>query len=336
MRIVTTKVIQVSPRHPASSALEEAAEVLRHGGLVAFPTETVYGLGADAANTEAIAKVFEVKGRPPDNPLIVHIADSAQLALLARTIPPKGKLLAEQFWPGPLTIVVQRSDRVPDIVTAGLDTVAIRMPNHPITLQLVTIFGRAIIGPSANISGRPSPTNAQHVFNDLQGRIELILDAGRTEIGVESTVMDVTVDPPLILRLGAVARSRIEKVIGTVSTAAGTEELRRSPGTRHRHYAPKATVIIVEEGNSSQFQSALSTHRALGQRVGCIVHSIAVENEDVCAVSLPSDMRHYSQQFFSTLRELDERGVDVILVECVPETGIGEAVMDRLRRAAQG
>ena len=336
MRMVKTKIIRVSSQHPEASAIEEAAEVLRNGGLVAFPTETVYGLGADATNPETIKKVFEVKGRPPDNPLIVHISDPAQLQFLAKGIPPKGKLLAETFWPGPLTIVVKRSDRVPDIVSAGLDTVAIRMPNHPITLQLVKVFGRAIVGPSANISGTPSPTTAEHVFNDLHGKIDMILDAGPTQIGVESTVVDVTADPPLILRFGALARSQIEKVIGFISTAAGNEELRRSPGTRHRHYAPAAKVILFEEGHLSQLRSELGDHRALGKRVGCIVHSVGVMGDDAFVVSLPSDIERYSQQLFSALRELDERGVDVILVECVPEVGIGEAVMDRLRRAAHG
>jgi len=336
IRMVKTKISKVSSQHPEPFIIEEAAAVLRKGGLVAFPTETVYGLGADATSPETIKKVFEAKGRPPDNPLIVHISDFAQFHSLAKVIPQKSKLLAETFWPGPLTIVVKRSDRVPDIVSAGLDTVAIRMPDHPIALRLVKALGRAIVGPSANISGTPSPTTAEHVFNDLHGRIDLILDAGPTQMGVESTVVDATVDPFLILRFGALARSQIEEVIGVTSTAAGKDELRRSPGTRHRHYAPRARVVLIEKGNVSQLRSELRDQQAGGKRIGCIVHSVDVAGEDVLTISLPSDMEKYSQQLYTSLRGLDERGVDVILVECVPESGIGEAVMDRLRRAAHG
>lgn len=335
--MIATKIVRVSPQHPEHSVLEEAAEILRKGGLVAFPTETVYGLGADATNPEAIQKVFEVKGRPADNPLIVHIFDFAQLQFLAKEVSAKGKLLSEAFWPGPLTIVVQRSDRVPGIVSAGLETVAVRMPNHAITLQLVKVFGNPIVGPSANISGTPSPTTAQHVFNDLHGKIDLILDAGPTQMGVESTVVDVTVDPPLILRVGALARSQIESIVGFIAIAAKNGELRRSPGTRHRHYAPRAKVILFEEGNLMQLHSELRGLRALDKRVGCIVHSVdVVEEEEVIVIVLPSDIKQYSRRLFASLREMDEQGVDVILVECVPETGIGEAVMDRLRRAARG
>lgn len=330
-----TKIIRVSIHDPEGPAIEEAAAILRQGGLVAFPTETVYGLGADATNHDAIKAVFDVKGRPPDNPLIVHIAQPEQLLHLAKEVPPKGKRLAEAFWPGPLTLVVRRLPHVPDIVTADLDTVAVRMPNHPITLQLVKVFGRPIVGPSANISGRPSPTTAEHVFNDLRGKIDLILDAGPAQIGMESTVIDVTVDPPLILRFGGLTRNQIEEVVGTLSTSAQDVHLRRSPGTRHRHYAPMAKVVLIGEGNKAELESKLRHYRQLGERIGCIVHSVVPSKGGEFVISLPPEIERYSQQLFMALRQLDEQGVDVILVESVVEVGIGEAVMDRLRRAAQ-
>jgi L-threonylcarbamoyladenylate synthase len=305
---------------------------------VAFPTETVYGLGADVLNLDAVRKVFSVKGRPPDNPLIVHVAGTQMLDDVVDEIPDKGKILGEAFWPGPLTLVMKRTILVSDLVTAGLDTVAVRMPDHPVALALIRAFGEGIVGPSANLSGRPSPTTAQHVYDDLRGQIELILDAGQTAIGMESTVVDVTADPPVILRLGGLTRERIEEVIGPVETDTSGERSNRSPGTRHRHYAPRAKVLLVRQDDQAAFAAILQEERQAGKKVGCIVHSsllAKLESGESYRV-LPSSIDFFARHLFRTLRELDAMRVDVIVIEGVHEEGLGATVMDRLRRAAQG
>jgi len=310
---------------------------LRRGGLVAFPTETVYGLGADVLNLDAVRKVFEAKGRPPDNPLIVHIASSKQLDDIVDEIPEQGKLLANAFWPGPLTLVMKRTILISDLVTANLDTVAVRMPNHPVPLAMIQALGEGIVGPSANLSGRPSPTTGQHVYDDLRGRVDLILDAGPTAIGLESTVVDVTVEPPTILRLGGLTKERIEELIGTVEVGAGGGLEKRSPGTRHRHYAPRAKVFLAKSGDADAIAALLQVQRQLGKKVGCIVNSpllAKLESGDYYRV-LPSSLEILARHLFRTLRELDGLGLDVIIVEGVEEQGLGATIMDRLRRAAE-
>ena len=336
--MIETRILTASPQALDADVIAQAAEVLRHGGLVAFPTETVYGLGADVLNLDAVRKVFSVKGRPPDNPLIVHVAGTKMLDDVVDEIPDKGKELGEAFWPGPLTLVMKRTILVSDLVTAGLDTVAVRMPDHPIALALIRAFGEGIVGPSANLSGKPSPTTAQHVYDDLRGQIELILDAGQTTIGMESTVVDVTIDPPVILRLGGLTRERIEEVIGPVETDTGGERSRRSPGSRHRHYAPRAKVLLVGYDDQAAFAKILQEERQAGKKVGCIVHSsflAKLESGEFCRV-LPSSIDIFARHLFRTLRELDAMRVDVIVIEGVHEEGLGATVMDRLRRAAQG
>ena len=334
--VTETRVVPITSGGSESEAIAQAADVLRKGGLVAFPTETVYGLGADVLNPDAVKRVFEVKGRPSDNPLIVHVSGTKQLDDIVDEIPDKGKILGEAFWPGPLTLVMKRTILVSDLVTAGLDTVAVRMPDHPVALALIRAFGEGIVGPSANLSGRPSPTSASHVYDDLRGRVDMILDAGPTAIGIESTVVDVTVDPPAILRLGALPKKDIEDAIGPVALGSGDDLLRRSPGTRHRHYAPDARVVLVEEANPEQMSRVLGELRQRGNEVGCIVHSpqlATVETGQFFCV-LPGNTDMVARYLFRTLRELDRRGVDVILVEEVSEEGLGSAVMDRLRKAA--
>lgn len=332
-----TKLITITLEQPDVGGIKAAADVLRAGGLVVFPTETVYGLGADALNAEAVKRVFEAKGRPPDNPLIVHIADRGQLVDLVDEVPEKGQRLAKEFWPGPLTLVLKRTFLVPDIVTAGLDTVGIRMPDHPVALALIEEFEGGIVGPSANLSGRPSPTSTQHVMDDLKGRVDMVLNAGPAEIGIESTVLDVTVDPPVILRSGGLHKESLEDIIGPVRLGTEPDLLRRSPGTRHRHYAPAARVVLVEEGNVQEFMRRLSEFRQEGKSVSCIVHShelSKVESGDFFKV-LPSPIDFFARYLFRTLRELDQAGTNVILIEQVAEGGLGTAVMDRLRRAAE-
>jgi L-threonylcarbamoyladenylate synthase len=333
----TTRIIQFTAEHPNPDGIRDAVAVLRSGGLVAFPTETVYGLGADALKADAVQKVFEAKGRPSDNPLIVHVASLEIAWHFMSEIKDKGLQLAKRFWPGPLTLIVKRKSIVPDIVTAGLDTVAIRIPNHPVTLELLRYFEGGIVGPSANISGRPSPTSAEHVYHDLSGKIDVILDAGSTTIGMESTVIDVTIEPPAILRIGGLNREDIEKEIGKTLRTNAQEILRRSPGTRHRHYAPKAHVFLVPQNDREAFVTQLSLLKNDEKKVGAITYSEELNAVDTTKfhLILSSSVERYAQNIFHALRELDSLDVDCILVESVEEKGIGAAVMDRLIKAAQ-
>jgi L-threonylcarbamoyladenylate synthase len=331
-----TRIIKLSVEHPITAGIQDAIDVLRSGGLVAFPTETVYGLGADALNVKAVQKVFEAKGRPSDNPLIVHIASLENIYQYTVGISNKGLKLAKQFWPGPLTLVTEKKEIVPDIVTAGLGTVALRVPNHPVTLELLKQFKGGIVGPSANNSGQPSPTLADHVYQDMNGKIDLIIDAGPTTIGVESTVLDVTVDPPMILRIGGLSREDIEKEIGEVRWTDTDELLRRSPGTRHRHYAPKASVILFSQADVEKFVQLIRRNKAQHKKIGAITYSKALTGIEPSPfhIAMESSVELYARNLFRVLRELDRKGVDVILVEMVEDSGVGAAVMDRLRKAA--
>ena len=333
----TTKIIHFSSEYKNQDGITNAVSLLRSGGLVAVPTETVYGLGADALNGEAVQKVFQAKGRPSDNPLIVHVA-SLEIAWHFMTeISEIGLKLATCFWPGPLTLVTKKKSIVPDIVTAGLETVAIRIPNHPVTLEMLKMFEGGVVGPSANISGRPSPTSAEHVYHDLVGKIDIILDAGPTAIGMESTVIDVTVNPPAILRMGGLSREDIENTIGETRRTNAQELLRRSPGTRHRHYAPRARVILIQKNDHETFVHYLNELKREGKKVGAITYSKDLNGIDATKyhVILPSSIECYAQNIFRALRELDSFDVDCMLVESVEDHGIGAAVMDRLGKAAQ-
>ncbi len=296
----------------------------------------MYGLAADAFNDAAIRKVFEAKGRPSDNPLIVHIAEPTSLTSITASFPDVGWTLVRTFWPGPLTLVVRRTDRVSDLVTAGLDTVAVRMPNHPVAIGMIRKLGRGVVAPSANASGRPSPTMASHVAEDLNGKIDLILDAGPTRIGVESSVLDITQSPPALLRKGGLSREAIEAVIGPIQVDVQGELLRRSPGNRYRHYSPKAEVKLVKEGDVSGLATLLESGELEGKRIGCILHLLADPDADANVIvhRIPADVEEISRQLFSLLRELDSERVDTIIVEEVAEKGLGLAVMDRLHRAA--
>lgn len=334
--MLTTKIIQLSKEYPDPGKIQHAVEVLHTGGLVAFPTETVYGLGADALNAGAVQKVFEAKGRPSDNPLIVHIASLENVQQFAAAVSEKGLQLAQRFWPGPLTLVFQKKRCIPDGVTAGLETIALRVPDHPVTLELLRQFKGGIVGPSANISGKPSPTSAEHVYNDLNGRIDLIIDAGPTTIGVESTVLDVTADPPVILRIGGLTREEIEKEIGEVRRTDEEELLRRSPGTRHRHYAPRARVILFAEADEKYYRVLIRQNKEQQKRIGSITYSKILLGIDPSPFhkTIECSAGQFAKNMYQILRELDQKGVDVILVESVEDKGIGAAVMDRLRKAA--
>jgi L-threonylcarbamoyladenylate synthase len=336
MAEITTQMVAIDPTAPNRAVMAKAAAIIRDGDLVAFPTETVYGLGADALNPSALRRIYEVKGRPADNPLILHVALRDQLALVAAAVPNLAHGLIEAFWPGPLSLVLPKSSRISDLATGGLATVAVRMPAHPVALALIREAATPLAAPSANRSGRPSPTTAQHVCDDLQGRIPLILDAGATTIGVESTVLDVTCAPPVLLRPGGISREAIEAVMGPLRTTADASLRQRSPGMRYRHYSPRAHVHILEAPQAEALQAALAAALQRGARVGCLLHRLELREvpPGVPVSRVGGGVEDYARALFAALRGLDAHGLDVILVEGVSEEGLGLAVMDRLRRAA--
>ncbi|WP_099211295.1 L-threonylcarbamoyladenylate synthase [Thermococcus henrietii] len=317
--------------------IKVAGRLIIEGKLVAFPTETVYGLGADALNENAVRRIFEAKGRPADNPLIVHIADFNDLKKLAREIPEEAKLLAEKFWPGPLTLVLPKREEVPLVTTGGLDTVAVRMPAHPIALALIRA-STPIAAPSANISGKPSPTLAEHVVDDFYGRIEAIIDGGPTWVGVESTVIDISSERPTLLRPGGLPLEEIEKVIGPVEIHPAVKgkavDLARAPGMKYRHYSPNAPVVVVEgprEKVREKIEELVAEYRSKGYRVGVMATEEFEADE---FFHLGKTVEDVARNLFRALRELDRRGVDVIIAEGVEERGLGLAVMNRLRKAS--
>jgi L-threonylcarbamoyladenylate synthase len=314
--------------------VRRGAEVIRAGGLVAFPTETVYGLGADALSSAAVVRIFEAKERPRGNPLIVHLASAAALESIAVRVPPRARHAAARFWPGPLTLVVPRAATVPLITTGGLETVAARVPAHPVARALIEASGRPIAAPSANRSGRPSPTCAEHVRDDLDSRIELILDGGPTPVGVESTVLDMTTDPPMLLRPGGVTLEELKDCLGEVAVlGSGDEEAAgRSPGLRYRHYAPRAQVIIIEAGTG---EKVVAAWLEAGRPVALMTQRpVSLERRGLRVKTMPDDLGAYARDLFAALRELDSTGVEGIFVEAVPREGLGLTIMDRLRRAA--
>ncbi|NJE48311.1 L-threonylcarbamoyladenylate synthase [Thermococcus sp. 9N3] len=317
--------------------IKVAGRLIIEGKLVAFPTETVYGLGADALNENAVRRIFEAKGRPADNPLIVHIADFKDLKKLAREIPEEAKLLAEKFWPGPLTMVLPKREEVPLVTTGGLDTVAVRMPAHPIALALIRA-STPIAAPSANISGKPSPTLAEHVVDDFYGRIEAIIDGGPTWVGVESTVIDLSSERPTLLRPGGLPLEEIERVIGPVEIHPAVKgkavDLARAPGMKYRHYSPNAPVVVVEgprERVREKIEELVAEYRSKGYRVGVMATEEFEADE---FFHLGETLEDVARNLFRALRELDRRGVDVIIAEGVEERGLGLAVMNRLRKAS--
>jgi len=342
-----TVMLKVNPNKPEVEKIELAAKTIRQGGLVAFPTETVYGLGADALNEKAVLDLFAAKNRPLDNPPILHVEDVKDVYKLAAHVPPKSERLMKQFWPGPLTLVFKRAAIVPEASTAGLDTVAIRMPKHKVALALIKASGCPIAAPSANLAGKPSPTTAKHVFEDLNGYIDIILDGGPTQIGVESTVLDMTVDPPMLLRPGGTSVEALKRVIGEVAlhpfVAAETEiptEKARSPGMKHKHYAPKAPVILVEGpvlAVAGKIKELADEYKAQGKKVGVLASEETCAYYEVTAVRCLGrrrDVNAAAANLFRLLREFDAEKVDVIIAEGVPVEGIGLAVMNRLRKAS--
>lgn len=310
-----TQIFTITGTNADAESLSQAADIIAQGGLVAFPTETVYGLGANGLNAQAVQNIFTAKGRPLDNPVILHIADYNQLYTLVRSISATAERLITEYWPGPLTLLFPKSSLVPDVVTAGLDSVAIRMPNHPIATEFITLAGCPVAAPSANRSGKPSPTQAAHVVDDLFGSIDAIIDGGEVAIGIESTVLDVTQSTPQLLRPGAVTKEQLEALIGTV-TEVRHSNVPRAPGMKYKHYAPTAQVVVVDS------QHAL--HAALAMHASATVRVLSYPNAELMA-----------HQLFRDFRECDAQGVQVIIVEAVPEDHLGAAVMNRLLKASR-
>lgn len=345
MKFMETKIKKIDKNKIDQNIIEEAGKLLRDGCLVAFPTETVYGLGADALQEEAARKTYEAKGRPSDNPLIVHIADYEDLRKIAVNIPAETDILASHFWPGPLTMIFEKSDIVPYGTTGGLDTVAVRMPVDPIAQALIRAAGGFVSAPSANTSGRPSPTTAEHVREDLDGRIDMILDGGTVDIGLESTILDMTVSPPMILRPGAITSEMFEEVIGPVSvdeTLLGDESDKapKAPGMKYRHYAPKAKLMIVEGDIREEIlairQLAYAAHRE-GKKVGIIATNETVpfyKYGTVKNVGTRENEKTIAHGLYRVLREFDDEDVEEIYSESFAAQGIGKAIMNRLEKAA--
>lgn len=315
--------------------IELAAKLIAEGKLVAFPTETVYGLGADALNAEAVGKVYAAKGRPSDNPMIVHIASKADFARLTPYITEDMEKLMEAFWPGPLTMVVPRKPLIPDTTTGGLNTVGIRMPDHLVALELISKSGCPIAAPSANLSGKPSPTTAQHVVDDLDGRVDAILCSHDCQVGIESTVIDMTGERPMILRPGVITKKDFEEVLGKVvlmdptlnqrpEDRGDTEFAPKSPGMKYKHYAPNAPMLVFE-GDPDEVRCAIIEEKILRESRGEKVAAMLFDE---------TDERAAAQKFFAQLREADKANVDVILAAAMPEEGIGFSVMNRMLKSA--
>ncbi len=320
--------------------IDIAAAILREGGLVAVPTETVYGLGADGLNPAAVRRIFQAKGRPQDNPLILHIPEAGWLARYCRNIPPSAYALADRFWPGPLTMVLSRRSVVPNAVTCGLDTVGMRCPDHPAFLAVLRALDRPVAAPSGNLSGRPSPTCAAHMVEDMDGRIEAIMDGGPCGVGVESTIVDLTTPTPRLLRPGGLPLEALEEVLGQVAVDKAVNaplspgEKPRAPGMKYRHYAPKAPVTVVT-GDSRR--TARYILRQIGPRTGVICfdeYAGSFPGCTVVSIGSAADAGEQARRIFDALRSFDATGVDAIYAQCPGDAGLGLAVANRLKKAA--
>ena len=327
------------------AGIRRAGEILRRGGLVAFPTETVYGLGANALDEMAAGKIYQAKGRPSDNPLIVHIADWEAIGKIAAEIPPEAKLLADAFWPGPLTMILKKRDAVPLATTGGLDTVAVRLPSHPVARALIRAGGGYVAAPSANTSGRPSPTTAEHVARDMDGSIDMIIDGGPVEIGLESTIVDLTEGTPTILRPGYISREMLEGVLGRVEVdralLAEDENIRpKAPGMRYRHYAPRAQLVIVE-GEQQRVRQRINELAAANAAEGRSTGVIGTQESRGCyanalvkSIGSRQDESSIARHLYGILREFDDSEVSVIYSESFDTPQLGQAIMNRLIKAA--
>lgn len=340
-----TKLVRMNEQHIDAALMKEAGEMIRAGGLVAFPTETVYGLGGDALNARSSEKIYRAKGRPSDNPLIVHIADLEALRAIVREIPEGAMKLAKKFWPGPLTMILHKADIVPYETTGGLNTVAVRMPSNPIARELIRAAGGYVAAPSANRSGRPSPTSAKYVKEDMDGRIEMIIDGGDVEIGLESTIVDLTTTPSTVLRPGYITRQMLENVLDAVEEdntmmRDDSGQAPKAPGMKYRHYAPKGDLTVVDgtEENVVQYiNTQIELNRREDKKTGVIATDTSVMHycADVCkSAGDRSDEDTIARELYRILREFDDEDVEVIYAESFDTSGIGQAIMNRLLKAA--
>ena len=318
----------------------EAAQKLKQNEVIAFPTETVYGLGGNAESDEAVLKIFEAKGRPGDNPLIIHIAHTEQIHSFVKEIPDQAAALMDAFWPGPLTIILEKKDgALSEKATAGLSTVAVRMPDHPVALALIEATGLPLAAPSANLSGKPSPTTADHVADDLTGRIAGIVNGGATGVGLESTVVDCTGDIPAILRPGGVTKEQLEAVVGEVTADPALKDSNqapKSPGMKYRHYAPNAPFYLVD-GTKEEIQQLVNEKRAEGLKVGVMTteeNKGFYDSEVVIACGERAKLETVAEYLYDTLRAFNQEDLDVIFGEIFPEHGVGQAIMNRLAKAS--
>jgi len=342
-----TKIITVSEEQTKKNddLLRLAGEILKKGGLVAFPTETVYGLGGDGLNKESSKKIYAAKGRPSDNPLIIHIADMEALPFIVKEVTPQAKRIAEVFWPGPLTMILPKSDKVPKETTGGLDTVAVRMPSHKVARKLIEYAGGYVAAPSANASGKPSPTLAKYVVEDMDGRIDMIIDGGEVGIGLESTIIDLTVEPPQILRPGFITEEMLAQVLGSVDidrTILSNDSTLapKAPGMKYRHYAPKGqlTVVAGEPLKVMKYinEQAAAAHES-GKKVGVISSKEQLCNyraDSVKCAGHRDDEQAIAHNLYRILREFDEEDAEVIYSEAFDNSGMGQAIMNRLLKAA--
>lgn len=344
---MNTKLIKIDEVNISIEELEEASQILKAGGLVAFPTETVYGLGADGLNADASRKIYAAKGRPSDNPLILHIAELEDLKEIAVNIPENGFKLAKAFWPGPLTLIFEKSEKVPFSTTGGLSTVAVRMPSHKIAQELIKQSGVYIAAPSANVSGRPSPTTAEHVLEDLDGVIEMVIDGGKVDIGLESTIVDVTADKPIILRPGYITEDMLSQVVGEIeydkvvlARSSQNDFIPKAPGMKYRHYSPKGELVIYE-GDTNQVIKTIN--QAAGEKIlqGYKVGIIATEETRsfyqegiVKTIGTRRDDNTIARGLFEVLRAFDTEGCEYIFTESFDNNQLGQAIMNRLLKAA--
>lgn len=347
-----TQIVSIGEADTPESIREKlsgAGSIIKQGGLVAFPTETVYGLGGDALNPESSRKIYAAKGRPSDNPLIIHIAEMEKLGRIVGRIPENAKKLAEAFWPGPLTMIMGKADIVPPQTTGGLGTVAVRMPNHPLAAMFIQEAGGYVAAPSANLSGKPSPTMAKHVIQDMDGRIDMILDAGDARIGLESTIVDVTCDVPMILRPGCITQRMLSGVVGETDMdvavyGSASTQAPKAPGMKYRHYAPKGELVIVE-GEPGQVTAYINgqtkIHMEKGERTGVIGSDALIGDyhaDSIKNAGDKNDMAAVARQLYTFLREFDDEGIEYMYTESFAEPcgdkGLGQAVMNRLLKAA--
>ncbi|MDE6204057.1 MAG: threonylcarbamoyl-AMP synthase [Lachnospiraceae bacterium] len=340
-----TRIVQIEEKNIDMEIIREAGEIIKAGGLVAFPTETVYGLGGDALNGASSGKIYAAKGRPSDNPLIIHIAGMEYLPRIVKRIPEEAYKLAGLYWPGPLTMIFEKADCVPLETTGGLATVAVRMPSNKAARALIEAAGGYVAAPSANLSGRPSPTMAKHVIEDMDGRIDMIIDGGEADIGLESTIVDLTGDGPVILRPGYVTREMLEDTVSGVAVdgtilggdAAGAP---KAPGMKYRHYAPRGSLVIVEgmqEKAAACINSRLKAHRQAGERTGVIATdetAALYQADSVKSLGRRSDEETIAKHLFQILREFDEEEIQFIYAESFDARGVGQAIMNRLLKAA--